>query len=202
MFSNEIPQTDNVLLELGEPFIHAFIDAVADATDDYEEFRSWHPDWFATFAIRTAACFIHDRIWYHLVRRIEEMEDVVVLDKDPIRELRYQSRYLLRVKRHNADDKITTYPTETALAFWSNGQKSLEGFESHSLALGYRWDSDMRSIGEAILSYRTDLNTPIWSVTLERDAGQATGFTWTPIGPELPDLDLSSVLTEAEQGAS
>lgn len=54
-------------------------------------------------------------------------------------------------------------------------------------------------VGEAVLSFRNGKDNPIWAIQLRRDAGSAAGFTWIPVAPDLPEIDLSGVIREAEE---
>ena len=199
MHSRKNPSSDDVLNDLGEPFVNAFVSAVDGAREDYTAFRTWKPAWFPGFTNRFMANFLHERIWDRLIRSVSPIEGVHVVDREPVRELRSGTRYLIRVKRHHQGDRISAYPTEGSSAFWSNSVLTLDGLESFSLALGYMWNSDLRAVGDAVLSFRDGKDNPIWAVRLNRDAGAPTGFTWTPVAPELPELDLTLVARETEE---
>lgn len=199
MISAGYPDGEQVLSDLGGPFVNALIDAVDGARDDFNEFREWKPSWVANFTNRFTANFLHERIWDRLVRAINGLEDIRINDREPIRELCSGARYFIRIKRHHSDDRISAYPTEASSAFWTNGLAlSLNGLEVFSLAAGYYWDADLRAVGEAVLSFRDGKDNPIWAVRLRRDPGQASGFSWTPIAPDLPEIDLSGI-TRAEE---
>ncbi len=202
MNSVKIPQPDQVISDLGALFIHAVINAVSLARRDYDQYRGEHPDWCSSHANRTLACFIHDRIWFHLIAAIGEMDNVAIRDNDPTREVWYQNQYQIRIKRHSSTDMISTYPTATAVEFWSNGQATIPGLESHTLALGYRWDPELREVCETILSYRTGIEEPVWAAVLKGTQENISGFTWEPISPQLPDIDLSAIVFEEKEGKS
>jgi hypothetical protein len=199
MISSHAPGSERVLTDLGDRFVHSFIDAVEGARDDYTAFRLWQPGWFPSFTNRFTANFLHERIWDRLVRGISTLDGVHVVDREPVRQLRSGTQYLIRVKRHHPGDRISAYPTEASSAFWSNSVLTLEGLESFSLALGYLWDADLRAVGDAVLSFRDGKDNPIWAIQLRRDTGTETGFSWTPVAPELPEIDLSGVLREVEE---
>lgn len=199
MISSGYPDSDQVLSDLGDRFVHAFIDAVDGARDDFSAFREWRPGWFPSFTGRFTANFLHERIWDRLVRAVEGGDGVHINDREPVRELRSGTAYLIRIKRHHPGDRISAYPTEASSAFWSNSVLTLDGLESFSLALGYYWDADLRAVGDAILSFRDGKDNPIWAIRLRRDAGNAAGFSWSPVAPDLPELDLSGVIREAEE---
>jgi hypothetical protein len=193
MISSDFPDADRVLADLGNDLVGAFIGAVDAARDDYAQFRQEHPDWFVGFSSRFIANFLHERIWNHLVRAIEGLDGIHVTDREPVRELHSGTTYVMRVKRHNASDKIAAYPTDAALRFWSNRVLTLDGLELLSLALGYYWQADLRAVGDAVLSFRDGKDNPIWAIRLQRAGGTAVGFSWTPVEPDLPEIDLSGL---------
>ncbi len=199
MISNSHPDSDRVLADLGDTFVTAFVDAVDGSRADYAEFRSWKPGWFPGFTQRFTANFLHERIWDRVIKAVAQLESVHIVDREPVRELRSGTQYLIRVKRHHPGDRISAYPTEASSAFWSNSSLMLEGLESFSLALGYMWDAELRSVGDAVLSFRDGKDHPIWAIQLQKDASAPSGFTWAPVAPELPELDLTNVIREAEE---
>ncbi len=203
MVPSDYPDSDQVLHDLGEGFVHAFIDAIDGARDDYAALKAWQPGWVPSFTSRFIANFLHERIWDRLVRSSDGMEGIQVNDREPIRELRSGTTYLIRIKRHRPGDRISAYPTEESSAFWSNSILTLEGLESFGLALGYYWDANRRVMGEAILSFRDGKDNPIWAVELRRDPADAAGFSWVPVAPDLPEIDLSGIIrkTKGEAGS-
>ena len=70
--------------------------------------------------------------------------------------------------------------------------------EQYSLALGYEWDEETREPGAAVVSLRDGTQRAIWKISLDRDEEKEAGFTWSSVEPRLPQLDLSAVLTEAD----
>lgn len=54
-------------------------------------------------------------------------------------------------------------------------------------------------MGDALLSFRDGKDNPIWAIKLRRTAGATAGFSWEPVAPDLPELDLSGVVREAEE---
>ncbi|MDR1387929.1 MAG: hypothetical protein LBJ44_10180 [Propionibacteriaceae bacterium] len=199
MNSLGFPDGDEVLDDLGQQTVEAFLSAVDGARADYEEFRAAHPGWLGMMSKRCAANLIHDRAWAWLVRSVDGAPGIRVIDQEPTRQILVGERYVVRVKRHDPRDRIATYPTHAAVAFWSNGRPALPGLDSYSLALGYRWDSDLRHVGPAVLSFRDGTDNPIWAMELQRNEAVPTGFSWTPVAPGLPELDLSGVTTGMEE---
>lgn len=195
---NSYPDAQQVVDSVGEKFLNAFVAAVEGARDDLATFQDEHPEWFIDFSKRFVANFIHERMWARTQREVHDHPDVRVIDQEPVRQMIVRDRYVIRFKRHKPTLSISTYPTGQALAFWSN-RIMIPGTETHSLALGYIWDPDEARIGETIMSYRTDKNTPVWSVTLTDSVDESTGATeigWKPIEPGLPEIDLSDILDE------
>jgi hypothetical protein len=184
------------------PFVEAFIDAVDGARADLVDFKTTWPDWLPSWSNRTLANVIHDRTWDRLVKAVSGLPHVEVIDREPTREIYHGTQYAIRIKRHHPGERISTYPTATAIAFWTNGAPALPEMELVSLALGYRWDADTRSVGEAVLSFRDQVDHPIWAIELHRPAGGVLPFAWTPISPDLPELDLSGVAAATEEEAS
>lgn len=200
MNSSGYPDGDQVLADLGDRFMHSFIDAVDGARDDYAEFRGMKPDWAANSTERHIASFLHDRIWARLVGAVDGMDEVYVVDREPVRELYVGTKYRIRVKRHHSGDRISAYPTQASGEFWSNSAPALEGLETFGLALGYYWDPDLRAVGKAVLSFREGKENPIWVIQLHRDRSTPAGFSWTSVAPDLPEIDLSGVIREVGDG--
>ncbi|WP_300345520.1 hypothetical protein [Nesterenkonia sp.] len=199
MFSRDFPQAEAVLDDLGPEFVQSFITAVDGARDDYEQMRESYRDWFVRFASRTTANIIHERIWARFVDGLQGQDEIVIVDEDPTREIHKGLNYQLRIKRHHPGDKISTFATDGAKGFWANDNLALDGFESHSLAVGYLWDADLRAVGEAVLSYRSSLDSPIWGIQLKRDVGNVAGFSWEPMQPDLPEVDLTGIIVPDEE---
>lgn len=199
---NSYPNEQQVIDDLGDKFISAFIESVGSARDDLESFRSYRPAWSINFSKRFVANFIHERIWDAMIRSVNDYPDVTVIDAEPTRQINFGMNYTLRFKRHTDKLVIKNYPTSGAMAFWTNRATTptLPGLETWTLAMGYIWESDLGEIGDTILSFRDGKDHPIWSVTLRNEeGGKSTGITWTPVDPTLPQLDLSDVAAQAEE---
>lgn len=191
------PAPDQVLTDLGDKFLAALVNARADLG----MFQDWQPGWFVSFSNRFTANFLHERVWAVLVERVDELDNVVVVDQEPHRQV-FANAYVLRVKRHHPGDRISSYPTQSALRFWSS-EITLPGLERVSLALGHMWDADLRRVGDAVVSFRDELDKPVWAVLVQRGAGRATGVSWTSVDPDLPEFDLSQVVdTPADEGGA
>lgn len=203
MKSNGFPDGEDVVRDLGGPFIRAFVASVDGARQDFADFQAWQPGWFPSFTSRFTANFLHERIWDRLSRQVAGMEGVHIYDREPVRELRSGTAYLIRIKRHHPGDRISAYPTDASSAFWSNSVLTLDGLESFTLALGYYWDAELRAVGDAILSFRDGKDNPIWAIRLLGDANSASGFSWVPLAPELPEIDTRGIARDdAEKSGS
>lgn len=200
MNSPNLPDRDEVLEGLGSDFVNAYIQSVDNAREDYSALREWKTDWVPSYAVRTVASFIHDRIWYHLLQLTNELGDVSVIDNDPTRELYVGTKYKIRIKRHSEKDKISNAATASTQHFWSQGTLALDGMEEIRLALGYVWDREIREINDPVLSFRVAVDEPLWSVKLHPDSGSDVGYIWTPYEPDLPEIDISAVVAEPEEG--
>lgn len=80
-----------------------------------------------------------------------------------------------------------------------NSVLTLEWLAPFSLAPGYMWDAELSAVGKATPAFRNGKDNAIWAIQLRRDAGSATGFTWIPVAPDLPEMDLWGVIREAEK---
>ena len=197
MFS--LPSDEQVTAALGDKFLTCFVDAVDAARGDYEEFREWRPSWFASFTNRFTSNFVHERVWAYMVAGLDDQADVVILDKEPRRELIVGGKYVMRIKRHSEADRIRSYPTSAALDFWAQ-KPALAGLEQISLAVGYIWDKDERAVKAPVLSLRDGLDKrPVWAIRFTSRMAGADSIAWEPIEPTDPTMDLSTIL-KSEDG--
>jgi hypothetical protein len=188
MFSPHDPEF--VMAELGDKFVMGVMSSTAGARNDLSELRSMKPLWVARMAERTLANFVHDRMWAYLVDAVGDAPAVFVRDEEPHRELTL-GRYRVRCKRHDERNRIATYLTPEARAFWGEAQLQIPGLQEIKLAVGYRWLREERDIGTPLISYREGWDNLVWAVELGEAADNATPFTWTPItDPSLPQIDL------------
>ncbi|MCI6584235.1 MAG: hypothetical protein SPK50_04240 [Mobiluncus porci] len=197
MKTKKIPTQEEVREKLGEEFISRFVESVEGATADFKAFKKWHPDWAVSFSSRFIANFLHERIWARLKENASNLDSFEFVDKEPIREVHLGTELIMRIKRHDSNDRISSYPTRGAQEFWNIDFFTIPGLESFSLALGYHWDKDLREPQDALLTLYRKLNEPIWSVKLSRDSANIETITWEPItNPSLPEIDLAEALAE------
>jgi len=190
---NSHPLEDVVLAELGDKVPAAVAESVAAARDDLSRYRDLQPAWVAEHSERGLANWIHDRVWAHLMQRLDGEAEITVVDREPMRVFRVGTKYLLRVKRHGLGDKISSYPTQTALEFYMQGPQPLfPEMEEVRLAAGYLWDVESRSVGDAVISMRDGMNNVVWSVVIDVDPGTGSvAIRPMPSGPTPPVIDVS-----------
>lgn len=158
---------DEITSELGEKVLYGIAQAVATTKADLTKYRTDHPEWVATHSERGLANWIHDRLWAHLVEQLDDDPDVHFSEAGPTREFRVGMRYIFRAKRHHLDDRIASYPTAGARAFWSQDVLMLfPGASEIRLAAGYRWDSLTRTIEDAVISLRDGVDDVLWAMTI------------------------------------
>ena len=169
-----------VLDELGEKVLWALGKAVDEARQDLARYRRTSPDIAAQSSARGLANWIHDRVWHHICRLLDDVEDVVLHEKGVIRELVVRDRYRLRVKRHHPPARVSTYPTQGALDFMAqpDGQLVLTGLELLRLVAGYQWDADRGEMGPAVLSMRHGIDSVLW--VHELPSGEAEWLSRLP----------------------
>lgn len=193
MFSLPYPTDEEVTNELGDKFLESLVAAVRGARTDYHDMQAWRPGWFPTMHARCLSNLIHDRVWARLIALIESDAAADVIEKGPTREIAIGIHLRLRIKRHSAGDKISTYPTRTAIEFWRQTTDTLPGLEEIRIAVGYRWDRELREIETPVVSLRDGKDNVIWAIELTEPA-EGERVTWRPIEPTLPTIDLGEGL--------
>jgi hypothetical protein len=191
---------DEIVDELGEKVLYGIASAVQATKRDLREYREAHPAWAAQQTERGLANWLHDWLWAHLLEELSALPGVVFAERGPTREFRVGMRYLFRAKRHSAGDRISSFPTPTSLAFWSQRTGSLfPDAEEVRLAVGYRWDRDLRQIEDAVISLRDSTNDPVWAVTVGfvDDAGT---IELRPLQADAPELPIITLAEEDDTG--
>jgi len=200
MFS-QLPTPEQIRSDWGDRVLAGIAGSVESARDDFREFRDLKPEWMVDMSSRTTAGFIHDRIVSELRHRLDGIDGVSIVGYEPLCEIVIGNTYSVRVKRHGPGDVVSSYPTLTALEFWGN-EPPMPGFEHWNLAAGYRWDPDSREMGDAVLSFRLGMRKVLWAISIAASSGSVAGFSWNPIEPQLPDLDLSRIDRPVEERES
>jgi hypothetical protein len=187
---------------IGQPVLSAIVTARDNSAKDFARWRKESPSEISRATSRGLANRISDSFVSHMVAALDGIDDVVFREQGISRSFVVREKVVLICKRHNAKDKISSYPTRAALGVWG-GVATLEGMETISLAAGYRWDKELREIGVPVLSYRNGLRArPVWVADLSRDEGGAAApvHIVSPTGPSLPTLDLSDFGQERKDG--
>jgi hypothetical protein len=193
------PDPQAVLDDLGDKFLRALSDAVVHTRAQYADVRAAFPQFFRGMQVRALKNMHHDRICNHLFEALDGCDWAVVIDNGVRRDISLHGRYLVRIKAHDVGDRISSYPTGAALRFWNEGQQpSLPGLEQVTLAAGYRFDRELKEIGEPVISFRLSRHEAAWAVELHDGGGTAQPISWTPIEPTMPTIDLAEGLVEPE----
>jgi len=192
------PVASDVVSDLGQEFLRAFVDAVEGAERDRLDHMAEHPDWYGTYLQRHVASFLHERIWGRMVPTLRGMAGVTVIDLEPERSVAIGSRYHVRFKRHRTGGAISTFPTDSAVRFWSNRAEPVSPeMEVWSLALGYLWDDDC--IKYPLISLRESMDKIVWVRPLQIATDASGGPEVTALTVEsvdLPDFDLTTLTDE------
>jgi hypothetical protein len=120
---------------------------------DLATYRRLHAGWVVQSSERGLAAWIHDRPWYHLAAALADLPGVVITDNGVLREFAVGPEtevIRFRVKRHDMDGDVSTYPTQLALDFLAQVEGMLPGFRELHLIAGYRWDREERAMGGAV----------------------------------------------------
>ena len=201
MFS--YPPPDDVVPDLGDKVVGALVDSTTNTRADLAEYRRAFPQWTADHSDRGLSNWIHDRLWAHLRRGLNEVDRVRLVDQGVTREITVGIRYRARVKRHDPQDRVRSYPTKSALAFWAQSD-TLAGLDEVRLGFGYRWEPEDRAMGSTVISLRDGLDKEaIWVVEVGTAAGEGgLAITWTPVDPSLPQIDLYEAAQDGEEQAT
>jgi hypothetical protein len=197
------PSSQQVLEDLGDKVVDGLALAFARTRTDLREYRSDRPHFAATSSERGLANWIHDRYWSHLAGLLGDAPDVIVVDKEPLREVCVGVRYRIRIKRHQQDGSVSTYPTQTALEFLTqDGQTALSGLEEVKLVGGYSWNRDSRDLVAPVISLRDGADKVIWSVELPTagdEEGGARVVRPEDPSPKQPTISLPTAALDDEE---
>lgn len=190
MFCAPVPA--DVCRDLGDKVIRAFSRAVSLTREDLSKYRATFPGWVADHCERGLAGWIHDRLWAHVLAEFQDIDEVTIVDREPLRELYVGIKYRVRVKRHHSDGRVASYPTQEALDFFDQGQ--LPGMELVRLIAGYEWDREQRSMGTPLLSLRDGMHDIVWIHPLP-EVDEQGGTVVRPVmpGPTGPVIGLPGI---------
>lgn len=196
--------SEEVVAALGEKVVEALSSAIPRTRLDLGRYRRSLPDIVATSSSRGMANWFHDRVWHHVVSELQDRDDVVIVDKGPLREITVDGTYRVRIKRHDRKGRISTYPTQTALEFLSQPpeQLVLDGLAQIRLIAGYQWDSTTHEIGPAVLSLRDGMDNVRWMTELpESDDGASVAPITHPTPPEAPKIEFPNARIEKTEAS-
>ena len=90
--------------------------------------------------------WVHDQFFAHARARFQAtVENTSVVDREPTRDIYVGHTFRFRLKKHTADDMVSSYPTDAFLAFALQDPPQL--IQEVRLIGGYRWDPETREIG-------------------------------------------------------
>ena len=200
--SRSYPTWQDVAPAVGDKVIDAVVAAVKAAKDDLADYRSFRPAWVAQASERGLATWIHDRLWFHVAAALGELPHVTVIDKGVLREFTVgpeTSLYRFRVKRHQEDGDVSTYPTELALEFLAQVEDMLDIFDELHLIAGYKWDRDERAMGSPVISLRDGRHHLIWEHDLSSRGDESTGSQGLPSVTEPPAPAIDGIIKDADR---
>ncbi|WP_064745374.1 hypothetical protein [Pseudonocardia acaciae] len=195
------PSPEDVKAELGDKVLDAVSLGVAHAKEQFGIYQQQHPDWLASNTKRTVASLIHDWMWAAVAKALDEAPHVVIIDRDPVRELairvesEHRLSYLLRLKRHHLDGSTSSYQTQTVIDFELQGpNQTFPGYGEVRLEAGYEWDADTRAMGGPLITLRDGRDNVLWTLPLTPHTGIGGGTVTQPTtpGPVLPSISLQS----------
>lgn len=194
---------DSLSAFLGQPVLSAIVTARDKSAADLSGWRRETPAEISRATPRGLANRISDSFVAHMLSALDGVDGVDFRERGISRQFVVREKVVLICKRHDAKDKISSYPTRSALDIWG-GAITLDGLGTINLAAGYRWDKDLREIGVPVLSYRKALRArPSWVVDLSRDADDVAAPVRIvqPTGPSFPVLDLPDFGEQRKDGS-
>jgi hypothetical protein len=199
------PSAEDVTTDLGDKVMSSLAVVVAQTRADLTVYRRTFPLWASQGTDRGLLSWCHDRAWAHLSRLFDDLDRVSFVDRPPLREMYVGTRYRMRWKKHDLEDRVSTYPTQTALGFLEQDLATLDGLEEVRLVAGYRWDPVLREIGTGILTLRDGNENIVWSHVLDEPVdGSVTEVT--PIvptgGPTAPQIGMPRLDEQAGRDGS
>lgn len=194
---------DTLSAFLGQQVLSAIVTARDQSASDLANWRRSTPAEMSRATPRGLANRISDSFVAHMLAALDGVDGVTFRERGVSRQFVVRDKVILICKRHDAKDKISSYPTRSALEIWG-GAMTLDGLGTVNLAAGYRWDKELREIGAPVLSFRKGLRArPSWIVDLGRDADDVVAPVRIvpPTAPTLPTLDLPGFGDERKDGS-
>lgn len=165
---------EEILSHLGDKLIEAFAKAVRMTRDDLALYRSVLPELAVSHSPRGWANLIHDWLWNHLRRQVEDLSMVQVKESGTIRELVVKEWIRIRVKRQSITGAVATYPTQMALDFYTQPvQLPLVDIPREvKLVFGYKWNSSKGEIGSAVVACPISTRKSHWVHEIPESLGR------------------------------
>lgn len=186
--------TQSVVEALGQPPLDAIGAAVRATRDDLHEYRTTLPRMAARHSQRGLLNWVHDQFFAHARAQFEaNVKGTRVVDREPTRDIFVGHSFRFRLKKHTADDMVSSYPTDAFLAFSLQDPPQL--IQEVRLIGGYRWDPESRDIGPAVVSARDGRSAVLWVVELAETA-EDDGVAH--FQPQVPDTTLPLLPTVVE----
>lgn len=105
-------------------------------------------------------------------------------------------KYLIRFKRQHSDNRISTYLTPTAKAFYANPQPPLaDALATWSLTMGYLWDQG--ALKYPLVTLRSSINSVVWSCELTLPQAGNAPVALVRQSADLPELDFGRAEEQA-----
>lgn len=194
---NQYPSFREACDGLGDKVVDALVQAVELTQRDYLTYRVTHPDWVAAHTPRGLANWIHDIMWSHVVRALDGVSGIHIVDKGVTREILVGINLRVRVKRHDQVGAVASYPTQGALDFFDQDVVAVfDGMEETRLIAGYLWIPDTLDIGAAVLSLRDGKNSVIWMDDLPTAPTMPVA---TPINPPVPEPTMPVITLKMDE---
>lgn len=192
------PDMHSTLAALGSK-CHDLIVGGRDAADfRLRELRREHPISWRRASPTALATTARDEMVGHMAEHIDELDGARCIQVDRVTVFVVGDHALL-VKRHGPGDSVSNYRTRAAVARISAGQITLDTMETPTLlTVGYRWDSDLKQVGAAVISYRREFERPIWVAKAERSTSSQS-VEWINAVPAAPEFDFASLTQHAEE---
>lgn len=169
---NSLPTFVQVCDDLGAKVLAAMYKSVEQTRVDLARYREMLPEFAAEQSDRGLANWIHDRLWVHVTRELEDLKEVEIVEAGSTRELYIGMNYRFRAKRHDEDSQVRSYPTQSYIDFQIQPE-TLEGLEEIKLTYGYEWIVDEHRVGPAVMALH-DGNTLVWSEVIPGDSDGAS----------------------------
>lgn len=199
MYDEPYPTVEEVAEDLAD-IIPLFSEAYSQTLQEYSRLRKEEAGLFARSSKRTVAGILHDLLWSSFSARVADLPNVTVINEEPVHQVDVGLHYQIRIKRHGLNERIRFYPTRAAMEFWAPARGTFPALRGCSLAFGYLWDPDLRAPTAPVISLQDGREGAVWMIRLVQDDAAVRGFSFEHVPPALPDLDLSTVLTDVAEG--